>query len=462
MKKLLVIDDERAVRYSFERAFREDYTVLTAENALDGLAMAEKERPDVVIMDIKMPGMSGIEGLGKMRERVSGIPVVLMTAFGDMDTAIEAMNKGAYDYITKPFENNELRRIIEKAIQSASLFHDAVCVGTEGASEDVDRIVGSSAAILSVCKLIGQVAQKNVPVLLLGESGVGKELVARAINTYSKRKERLFMAVNCAALAENLVESELFGYEQGAFTGADRRRPGRFEQCDGGTIFLDEIGDMTAATQAKVLRVLQDGTFERLGGNQTIKVDVRVIAATNKNVQEEVRKGQFRADLYHRLNVFSLRIPPLRERKEDIPILVEYFINRANKESGQPIRGISPEALSLIEGYSWPGNVRELQNTIRRAAILSRGAVLSSEDIVFTRQDVLPLDFHSMIESAVDDLLLSGDRKLYDKVISDVEKSLIRRALELTRGNQVKAASLLGISRVTLRKKIDDFQLHLQ
>jgi len=461
MKKLLVIDDERAVRYSFERTFREDYTVLTADNALDGLAIAEKERPDVVIMDNKMPGMRGIDALVKLQEKAAGIPVILMTAFGDMDTAIEAMNRGAFDYVTKPFENSQLRRIIEKAVQSAGLFQDAVCVGAEEESEDIDRIVGSSAAILSVCKLIGQVAQKNVPVLLLGESGVGKELVARAINTYSKRKARLFMAVNCAALTENLVESELFGYEQGAFTGAERRHPGRFEQCDGGTIFLDEIGDMSAATQAKVLRVLQDGTFERLGGNQTIKVDVRVIAATNKNLEEEVRRGLFRTDLYHRLNVFSLRIPPLRERKEDIPLLVEYFIKRASKESGHPIRGISPEALSLIEGYSWPGNVRELQNTIRRAAILAKGIVLSAEDIVFTRQDASQ-GFRSALESAVDDLLLSGGKKLYDTVIGEVEKTLVQRALSLTRGNQVKAASLLGISRVTLRKKIEDFQLHIE
>lgn len=459
MNKILVVDDERAVRYSFERAFREEYDVISADSGFDAVEKIEKEGPDIVLMDIKMPGMNGLEALRRIKEISPGIPVIMMTAFGDTDTAIEAMKEGAYDYVTKPFENSELRRIIEKGLASARLFRHAVCFGGDDAPEDTDRIVGRSSAILNVCKLIGQVTQTDVPVLLVGESGVGKELVARAIHHHSNRNDRQFIAVNCAALPDALVESELFGHEQGAFTGAERKRLGRFEQCSGGTIFLDEIGDMNPVTQTKVLRVLQDSTFERLGGNLTLKADVRIIAATNKNLPEEVRAGRFRPDLYHRLNVVSIQIPPLRERKEDIPILVEYFIKRANRETGHAIRGVSPDGLDALENYSWPGNVRELENTIRRAAIIAKGDILSHEDIVFTRQDVSH-GFQDTIRSVIDDVLLSGEGKLYDKVIEDVERTLIKRALELTRGNQVKAASLLGITRVTLRKKIEDFKLH--
>lgn len=461
MTKILVVDDERAVRYSFERAFRDEYAVVTADSGSDALEKVEKEGPAVVIMDIKMPGMSGIEALGKIRERFPDIPVIMMTAYGDTETAIEAMKEGAYDYVTKPFENSELRKIIEKGIESARLLRDAVCYGVEKVSDDADRIVGKSGAILGVCKLIGQVAPTDAPVLLIGESGVGKELVARALHTHSRRKGKPFLSVNCAALPENLVESELFGYEQGAFTGADRKRIGRFEQSQGGTIFLDEIGDMHPMTQTKILRVLQDSTFERLGGNQTMKVNVRVIAATNRDLQDECRSGRFRSDLYHRLNVVSMLIPPLRDRREDIPILVEYFIKRANRETDHPIRGVSPDALAALTGYAWPGNVRELQNTLRRAVILAKGNIVSTEDIIFSKQDIAK-GFQDAIRPIVDTMLLSADGKPYDKVISEVEKTLVERALELTRGNQVKAAALLGITRVTLRKKIEDYKLNLR
>ncbi len=458
MNKILVVDDERAVRYSFERAFGEEYAVITAENGIDALEKVEKEQPDIVLMDIKMPGMNGIEALRKIKETSSNIPIIMMTAFGDTDTAIEAMKEGAYDYITKPFENSELRTIIEKGLASARLLVEASCFYVDDTPSCVERIVGKSNAILNACKLIGQVAHTDVPVLLVGESGVGKELIARAVYHHSSRKNKPFIAVNCAALPENLVESELFGYEQGAFTGADRRRIGRFEQCSGGTIFLDEIGDMNPMTQSKVLRVLQDSTFERLGGNQTIKVDMRVIAATNKNLSEEVSRGRFRPDLYHRLNVVSMNIPPLRERREDIPILVEYLIKRANRETDHDIRGISPDALNALESYSWPGNVRELENTIRRAVIVAKGNILSKEDLIFPEQDISK-GFREAINSVIEGAFLSGEGKPYDRVIAEVEKALIKRALELTKGNQVKASSLLGITRVTLRKKIEEYNL---
>ena len=458
MNKILVVDDERAVRYSFERAFREEYMVVAADSGPDALEKMVKDQPDIVLMDIKMPGMSGLEALKRIRDRFPGIPVIMMTAFGDTDTAIEAMQECAYDYVTKPFENSELRRIIEKGIASRNIFRDAVCLGAPGVSGEADRIVGKSAAILNVCKLIGKVAHTDAPVLLSGETGVGKELIARAIHTHSNRKGNPFVAVNCAALPDTLVESELFGYEQGAFTGAEKRRIGRFEQCGGGTIFLDEIGDMSIVTQSKVLRILQDSTFERLGGNETIKANSRVIAATNKNLQDEVRVGRFRSDLFHRLNVVSMHVPPLRERSEDIPILTEYFITKANRETGHAIKGISPETLNALETYSWPGNVRELENAIRRAVIMAKGTVLAQEDIVFTRQD-LARGFRETVTAVIDDMLLTGQGKLYYTVMEEVERTLIKRALDLTRGNQVKASSLLGITRVTLRKKIEDYKI---
>ncbi|MBI4686342.1 MAG: sigma-54-dependent Fis family transcriptional regulator [Nitrospirae bacterium] len=459
MNKILVVDDERAVRYSFERAFEDEYLIVTAENGLEAIDKVKQEHPDIVLMDIKMPELNGIEALTRIKALSFNTPVIIMTAFGDTDTAIEAMKEGAYDYITKPFENEELRMIIERALDSARSFKEARCFCADEASESVDKLIGKSPAMLNVCKLIGQVATADVPVLIIGESGVGKELIARAIHHHSRRKNKLFMAINCAALPENLIESELFGYESGAFTGAEKKRIGRFEQCSGGTIFLDEIADMSPMTQAKVLRILQDSTFERLGGNQTIKVDARVIAATNKNLTAEVENGRFRADLYHRLNVVSMQIPPLRDRKEDIPLLIDYFIKRANRETGHDIKGVSPQALSMLESYPWLGNVRELENTIRRAVILAKGDVLSEGDLAFLGQGAKS-GFREMVESMIEKMFLTGEGSPYHALISEVERSLIERALKISRGNQVKASSLLGITRVTLRKKMEEYNIN--
>lgn len=457
MNKILVVDDEIAVRYAFTRAFSKDYQIITAENGNDAVKKVIEYNPDLVFMDIKMPGMNGIETLKKIKEINSTIPIILITAFADTDTAIEAMKEGAYEYITKPFDNNTLKIIIEKVLSSSKKLQENSCLPEEN-KDIIGKIVGRSNAILNVCKLIGQVAPTDVPVLITGESGVGKELVAKAIHYHSKRKDKPFIAVNCAAIPNTLIESELFGYEEGAFTGAERRRIGKFEQGNGGTIFLDEIGDMDLINQAKILRVLQDSSFERLGGNHIIKVDVRIIAATNKNLPEEVSNGRFRNDLYHRLNVVSIHIPPLRERKEDIPLLVEYFIKKANKETGHNIQGISHEAISLLENYSWPGNVRELENVIRRAVILSKGNVINKEDIIFTEQKEIN-KFHEAIEAIVQTAFLYGEAKPYEKIISEVEKAMIQKALEITKGNQVKASALLGITRMTLRKKIDEYNI---
>lgn len=462
VNKILIVDDEMAVRYSFKRAFGDQYHIITAENGLDAIEKTQSECPDVILMDIRMPIMDGMEAFLRIKQISPNTPVIIMTAHGDTNTAIEAMKEGAYDYITKPFENRVIREIIEKGIAASRLQRDAssLCIDIKSGQNDSQLIVGKSNAILTVCKLIGQVSHTDVPILITGESGVGKELVARVIHNHSHRKDKPFVAVNCAAIPDSLVESELFGYEQGAFTGAERKRIGKFEQCSGGTIFLDEIGDMNLLTQAKVLRVLQDNTFERLGGNQKIKVDVRVIAATNKLLSDEVMAGRFRKDLYHRLNVVSVNIPPLRERREDIPVLVEHFIVKANRETGHNIAGITPDALEYLKEYTWPGNVRELENAIRRAVIVAKGNILCKEDILLTKQN-LSLSCEDVIGVFIDEMLLSGEKNVYDKIISEVEKALIKKSLSITRGNQVKASRLLGITRATLRKKIEDYNIDI-
>lgn len=460
LNKILIVDDEMAVRYSFERAFGDQYHIITAENGLDAIQKTQSECPDVILMDIRMPVMDGMEAFLKIKHISPNTPVIIMTAHGDTNTAIEAMKEGAYDYITKPFENKDIREVIERGLAASKLQKDTslLYIDIKAEQGDSELIVGKSNAILTVCKLIGQVSHTDAPILITGESGVGKELVARAIHNHSHRKDKPFVAVNCAAIPDNLVESELFGYEQGAFTGADKRRIGKFEQCSGGTIFLDEIGDMNLLTQAKVLRVLQNNTFERLGGNQKVKVDVRVIAATNKVLSDEVKAGRFRTDLYHRLNVVSINIPPLRERKEDIPVLVKHFIVKANKETGHAITGITPDALEHLKEYSWPGNVRELENTIRRAVIVAKGNIICKEDILLTKQN-LSISCEDVMGAFIDEMLLSGEKNVYDRIISEVEKALIKKSLSITRGNQVKASRLLGITRVTLRKKIEDYHL---
>ena len=478
---ILIVDDEKTVRYSFKVMFEDEYRILTAEDGESALNVLETSYigVDVVFLDINMPGMSGIEALKKIKVITKNIPVIIMTAYGYSDTAIEAMQQGAFDYLTKPLDGNELKEVIEKALASARL-QKAVsyCDGTNKVSDPdkEETIVGKSKAILDVCKMVGQVADTDVSVLITGESGVGKELVARAIYNHSHRKGSPFMAVNCAALPEGVIECELFGCEKGAFTGADKRRLGRFEQCDKGTLFLDEIGDMSLATQAKVLRVLQDGSFERVGSNETIRTDVRVIAATNKNLLSEAKKGRFREDLIHRLNVFSILIPPLRERKEDIPSLSEYFLSRALKGIGKPIKGFSQDAINLLISHQWPGNVRELENVIKRAVVIAGGKILDAGDLIFDTETTErePSDrvldtgpsikashgLHQVIDGMFDMAVKTNNTPdMYHSIIADVEKRLIQKALRATKGNQLHASELLGISRVTLRKKIQDYNI---
>lgn len=464
MNTLLIIDDEKAVRYSFQRMFEDEFRVITAENGIGGLkVLSDNENTiDVIFLDIKMPGMSGLEVLRDIKKTKKNLPVIMMTAFSDSDTAIEAMKEGAFDYLTKPLEGAQLRDVIEKAISSSRLQHAAFCFDKDRWQMDADTIVGRSRSILDVSKMIGQVAGSDVPVLVTGESGVGKELVARAIYNHSRRKGYIFIAVNCAALPEPLVESELFGSERGAFTGADRKRIGRFEQCKGGTIFLDEIGEMSIATQAKLLRVLQDGSFQRLGSNEPMWTDVRIIAASNKDLEREVEEGRFRRDLYHRLNVFAIHIDPLRNRKEDIPDLAEYFIARIARDTQKDIKGISAEAAGLLLSYDWPGNVRELGNVIKRAVVVAGGDIIDINDVhlppATCREDLC--DLAGIIANIFDRAYAEGAASgLFKCIISSSKKTLITKALAVTKGNQVRASELLGITRVTLRKKMKEYNI---
>lgn len=454
MDKILVVDDETGVCYSFKKILgRQGYDVITANNGIEAIEKAGAEKPSLIIMDVSMPKMGGLETLQKLKSLYPSLTIIMMTAYSTSERAITAMKYGAYDYLTKPFDNADMISLVERALADRKM--SAPVTFEDTGTEEGDRIIGKSPAILEIYKKIGQIADSDVTVLLRGETGTGKELIARAIYHHSHRVNKPFLPVNCAAIPENLLESELFGHEKGSFTGAESRRIGRFEQCDKGTMFLDEIGDMPVALQAKLLRVLQDGTFQRLGGKETIKTDVRIIAATNKDLEDMQMKGGFRNDLYWRLNVVSISVPPLRERKEDIENITEYLIQKFNKELGKDIKGVSPGLLKEFRRYNWPGNVRELQNMIHRAMVLCRKDVLSIEDCE-SLQAVRPgIDkIENMLSDAADKLLQTGAVNIYKDAVSSFELAMINKALELTDNNQVLAAKLLGISRNTLRSKL--------
>src|SRR5258708_6266574 len=383
MNKLLLIDDEVDVQYSFLRIFDSpEIELTTASSGEEAVRLLPKVKPDLVIMDVRMGGMNGLETLRRIRQMDPKLLVILMTAYGTTQTAIEAMKLGAYDYLLKPFDVPKLKDIVNNALKAARDMKQVVSYQPLLETEDYELgIVGRSEPMQQVFKLIGQLAASDATALITGESGTGKELVARAIYHHSDRSQQPFLAVNCAAIPEQLLESELFGHERGAFTGATMQRIGKFEQCNHGTLFLDEIGDMTPATQTKILRVLQSGTFERVGGNQPLKVDVRIIAATNKPLEQAVTTKQFREDLFYRLNVVRIQIPPLRDRREDIRLLVNYFLKKFAKDQSVPPRSISPAALKALEKYHWPGNVRELENIIHRALVMAKGDAILLTDL---------------------------------------------------------------------------------
>jgi DNA-binding NtrC family response regulator len=396
-----------------------------------------------------------------------------MTAYGTTQTAIEAMRRGAYDYVTKPFKNEELKVLIKKALEAGKLMKESVSyqVKKDKLTEGV-CIIGKSPKMLEIYKTIGKVADSNVTVLIRGDSGTGKELVARAIYQNSSRKDKPFLAVNCAAIPESLLESELFGHEKGAFTGAINKRIGKFQQCDGGTIFLDEIGDMSLSTQTKILRVLQEHTFQPVGSENTVKVDARVIASTNKDLSKAIEKGEFREDLYYRLKVITIYMPPLREKLEDIPSLVDYFIQKFNHEFNKNVKKISPEVIKHLKNYKWPGNVRELENAIQTAVVMSKKDVLLLDNFPLFTQKLAVINpqmlqqvsnyekvFQDTVKSILKNPVIFADGELYKRVMADLEKSLIEAVLDENNKSQSKSAKILGISRNTLRSRMKEYGL---
>jgi len=458
MEKILVVDDDADIRRAFRRNLETDVLkVVEAASGEEAIRQVAVERPDLIIMDIRMGATNGLDTLRKLRSLDPKLMIIMMTAYGTTQTAIEAMKFGAYDYVLKPLDVPKLKTLVEQALHSARAMRQLVSYQPLLSKEDyAEGIVGKSAPMQQVFKLIGQVSQSDATVLITGESGTGKELVARAIYHHSKRADQPFLAINCAAIPEQLLESELFGHERGAFTGAHERRIGKFEQCDGGTIFLDEIGDMPLATQAKVLRVLQNGEFQRVGGNQTLKADVRVIAATNRDPEKHVAQKKFREDLYYRLNVVRIHLPALRDRRDDIAVLVDYFLRKTG------IKRVSPDVLAILQKHDWPGNVRELENAIARAIVVARGETLMPGDLPADVREprivVAPAEaVDASLDAAATALFAHARKDPKLKIIPAMEREMITRALVETGGNQVQAAKLLGITRATLRKRIAKF-----
>ena len=465
MPAVLVIDDDRSVLHMIGAAFKDsDVQVLTASNAREGEAAVREKRPDVVLLDIMLPETSGLEAFRRIRNLDTKLPVIFITAGGTSDTAIEAMMLGAFDYLLKPLELEKVQQLVTQALETRRIMHVPVALpATDAPETPSDLLVGRSPKMLQVYKAVGRVAPQNVTVLIRGESGTGKELVARAIYQHSPRSNSPFLAVNCAAIAESLLESELFGHEKGAFTGADSRRIGKFEQCSGGTIFLDEVGDMSPMVQSKVLRLLQEQKFERVGGNTTIQTDVRIVAATNRDLAKLAKENKFREDLYYRLNGFTIELPPLRDRGNDILLLLEYFLVRYSRQMKKNVEGISPEAVNILMRYSWPGNVRELQAVVRQSLLNSTGPVIVPaalpEKIVAEQEsrrngqesEQLP---PSDLRKLIDERLSAQTTDLYAEALAMMEQYTVTRVLKMTEGNQSKAAQILGITRGSLRNKI--------
>jgi nitrogen regulation protein NR(I) len=460
MAKLLIVDDEANVLYSLRAGLEsDDLVVVTAKTARQGLALVSKEKPDVVILDVKLPDQSGLDLFAQIKQLHPRIPVIIITAFASTETAIEAMKRGAFEYLLKPVDLHQLREVVEKATALSRMQNVPTVFDSDPALSAGDQIVGQSSAMQEVYKSIGRFAAQDVTVLILGESGTGKELVARALYQHSKRAERPFLAINCAAIPENLLESELFGHEKGAFTGADRLRIGKFEQAQGGTLFLDEIGDMSPTTQAKILRVLQDQQFERVGGRDTLTTDVRLIAATNQKLDAMVAAGRFREDLLYRLNGITITLQPLRNRPDDIPGLVQHFIRLANEKLEKQIQSATPETIQTLVAYSWPGNVRELQNAVRYAVIRAVSDVLTPDCLPATvlGQAVTPThgsDRLPDVRELTRSMLATGASDIYRQIIHEAERAILEETLQQVKGNQVQASELLGISRTTLRSKL--------
>ncbi|MCR5289536.1 MAG: sigma-54 dependent transcriptional regulator [Treponema sp.] len=443
---ILIIDDEENIRNGLAADFEMDgYNVKTAADGKSGLEFIAKGDIDLVITDLRMPGISGEDVLRKVTTETPGIPVIVLTGHGSIDAAVDAMRNGAYDFMTKPLNLDQLGLVVKRALKGRelSLQHQQLQQELNGI-HGFDRMIGKSAEMQKVFTLVQKVAPSKASVLITGESGVGKELVADAIHNLSPRKDNSFVKVHCAALTESLLESELFGHEKGAYTGADTMVKGRFELAHGGTIFLDEIGEINQSVQVKLLRVLQEKTFERVGGSQTIEVDVRIVAATNRNLEEEVKAGRFREDLYYRLNIIHIQVPPLRERKDDIPLLISNFIDRFAKENGKTITGVDAKARSALYKYDWPGNIRQLQNCIESAVVICSGSEITLADLPPTISQA-DADAQIMVPMGI--------------TMDEAEKIIIQENLAALKGNKSKTAEVLGIGRKTLHRKLNEYGL---
>jgi two-component system, NtrC family, nitrogen regulation response regulator GlnG len=462
---ILIADDEDSLRWVLEKGLRQaGYDVTSVKDGAAAIRAVEAAPFDLVFLDVRMPGVDGLAALARMRELRGDACVVVMTAHGTMETAIQAMQRGAYDYLTKPFDLDEVLLLAERALAAGRLTQEVARLRT-GLQEvrEFSALIGRHPRMQDVYKTIGRIAGTDVTVLLGGESGTGKELVARAIHHYSRRAGRPFVAVSCAAIPGTLLETEMFGHERGAFTDAKERRLGRFELAHGGTLYLDEIGDMPLELQTKLLRALQERTIERLGGHESIRIDVRVLAATNRDLEALMREGKFREDLYYRLNVVTLNLPPLRERRRDIPLLVEHFLAKYATELGEC--GVAPDALDRLVGHDWPGNVRELENVVQRAMVMATNGVVLPEHLpIGPVSAAASVAVDASLEEIIERKLIECVRglrdhasaNLYDLMIGLVEKPLLRAVLRETGGNQVRAAQILGINRNTLRKKLTE------
>ncbi len=517
--KVLVIDDDRSVRHIITSGLtgHHNFEVIAAADGDAGMKLLEQEQPEVCLLDVFLPEYNGLELFRKIRAIDGKLPVIFITGDTSSETAIEAMRAGAFDYLAKPLNIQQLRNLTLSAARARRLMDEPVALPIGEGNTDGERFVGNSKRMIEVYKDIGRVASQNVTVLIRGESGSGKELVARALVNHGDRRNEKFVAVNCAAIPDQLLESELFGHEKGSFTGAERRRIGRFEQCDGGTIFLDEIGDMSTIIQGKVLRLLQEQRFERVGGNELISTNVRIIAATNRPLEQMIKDDTFREDLLYRLNGFTIQLPPLRDRREDVPALLEYFLRRAKSEMNRPqLNGIAPHALELLVTYDWPGNVRQLQSVVRQSLLNTTGTVIGPDNLpafirnptppaavtvaepssstaseshlvamqpaprdirtapvtpdtapsltaatppAATDESLSPVEFS--IASFVAERLASGSTDLYNEVIEQVERRLFAQVLQFTGGNQSKTAEILGITRGKVRDRIAAFEIQL-
>lgn len=473
MSKILIADDERTICEAFSRLVEmEGHEAIIASNGKHALKIIREQQPDAVFMDVQMPGMDGLETLGQLQQEDIQVPVVIMTAYGTMETAMEAVQKGAFDYLGKPVELGKARQLLQQMLATAKQSEIATPAGTEPVSS-ASIMVGQSAPMQELFKLMGMLTTNDMTALITGESGVGKELVARGIHLHGKNSEEPFIAINCAAIPENLLESELFGHEKGAFTGADNRRLGRFESAGAGTLFLDEIGELSLPLQSKLLRVLQERSFERIGSSTAQPLKARILAATNLNLENEVAEKRFREDLYHRLNVITLCVPPLRQRREDIELLAMHFLQQTAAELGKPLHSLEPAVIAQLTSYDWPGNVRELEHVIKRSALMARGEILTHHDLQMPEamdarrtetghpasggHDALgrlALAIREALHHTMEKTRSDSENDIFHQLVRYTETELISEALRLHNDNQVSAARALGLHRTTLRKKM--------